>query len=143
MRMSDWSSDVCSSDLGRVPVPVRGRVDKSPNARTFLISGDETSTLINATFIEQRLDYGEAFKYVHGLVAKYTDADHDVYMAGPPALTGWVYEYEAQMFLIFPVTLGALILALALYMRNVVGIVTLIVTSLVAAVWRPEERRGG
>src|SRR3546814_13063514 len=55
----------------------RERVDKSPNARTFLISGDETSTLINATFIEQRLDYGEAFKYVHGLVAKYTDADHD------------------------------------------------------------------
>lgn len=32
----------------------RSRVDKSPNARTFLISGDETSTLINATFIETR-----------------------------------------------------------------------------------------
>jgi len=113
----------------------RSRVDKSPNARTFLISGDETSTLINATFIEQRLDYGEAFKYVHGLVAKYKDADHDVYMAGQPALTGWVYEYEAQMFWIFTVTLGALILALALYMRNTVGIVTPIVTSLVAAIW--------
>src|SRR3546814_12492260 len=39
------------------------------------------------------------------------------------------------MFWIFAVTLGALILALALYMRNVVGIVTPIVTSLVAAVW--------
>lgn len=113
----------------------RQRVDKSPNARTFLISGDETSTLINATFIEQRLDYGEAFKYVHGLVAKYTDADHDVYMAGQPALTGWVYEYESQMFWIFAATLGALILALALYMRNVVGIVTPIVTSGVAAIW--------
>ncbi|NGY04482.1 efflux RND transporter permease subunit [Solimonas terrae] len=113
----------------------RQRVDKSPNARTFLISGDETATLINATFIEQRLDYGEAFKYVHGLVAKYKDADHDVYMAGQPALTGWVYAYESQMFWIFAATLGALILALALYMRNVVGIVTPIVTSLVAAIW--------
>src|SRR3546814_20898253 len=60
----------------------RERVDKSPNARTFLISGDETSTLINATFIEQRLDYGEAFKYVHGLVLKYPAADHDVYLSG-------------------------------------------------------------
>src|SRR3546814_5355946 len=102
----------------------RERVDKSPNARTFLISGDETSTLINATFIEQRLDYGEAFKYVHGLVAKYTDAEHAVHMAGKPGLTGWVYEYEAQMFWIFAVTLGAFILSLALYMRNVFGIVT-------------------
>ena len=113
----------------------RSRVDKSPNARAFLISGDSSGTLINATFIEQRLDYGEAFKYMHGLVQKYADADHDVYMAGQPALTGWVYEYESQMFWIFAVTLGALVLALALYMRNVVGIVTPIVTSLVAAIW--------
>src|SRR3546814_13806465 len=30
------------------------RADKSPNARTFLISGDETSTLINATRSEER-----------------------------------------------------------------------------------------
>ena len=113
----------------------RNRVDKSPNARAFLISGDSTATLINATFIEQRLDYGQAFKYVHGLVEKYSDAHHEVYMAGQPALTGWVYEYESQTYMIFAVTLGALILALALYMRNVVGIVTPIVTSLVAAVW--------
>jgi predicted RND superfamily exporter protein len=113
----------------------RSRVDKSPSARVFLISGDSSSTLINATFIEQRLDYGTAFKYVHGLVKKYQDADHEVYMAGQPALTGWVYEYESQMFRIFAVTLGALVLALAFYMRNIVGIVTPIVTSLVAAIW--------
>jgi predicted RND superfamily exporter protein len=113
----------------------RARVDKSPNARTFLISNDGTATLINATFLEQRLDYGEAFKFVHGLVQKYADADHDIYMAGQPALTGWVYAYESQMFWIFAVTLGALVLALALYMRNVVGVVTPIVTSLVAAIW--------
>ncbi len=113
----------------------RRRVDKAPNARAFLISGDATSTLINATFIEQRLDYGEAFKFVHGLVQKYADADHEVYMAGQPALTGWVYEYETQTYMIFAVTLGALVLALGLYMRNIVGIVTPIVTSLVAAIW--------
>ncbi|WP_029920832.1 efflux RND transporter permease subunit [Nevskia soli] len=113
----------------------RARVDKSPNARVFLISGDATATLINATFIEQHLDYGEAFKYVHALVQKYSDAHHDVYLAGQPALTGWVYEYESQMFTIFAVTLGALVLSLAFYMRNVVGIVTPIVTSLVAAIW--------
>lgn len=113
----------------------RSRIDRSPNARTFLISRDQSATLINATFIERRLGYGEAFQYMHGLVKKYTDADHDVYMAGQPALTGWVYEYENETFKIFGVTLGALILALSLYMRNVVGIVTPIVTSLVAAIW--------
>ena len=113
----------------------RGRVDKSPNSRTFLISGDNAATLINATFIEQRLDYGVAFDYVQGLVEKARDADHDVYLAGQPALTGWVYRYQSQMYIIFAVTLSALILSLVLYMRNVVGVVTPIVTSAVAAVW--------
>jgi len=113
----------------------RSRVDKSPGARAFLISGDSSATLINATFIEQRLDYGEAFEYVQGLVTNARDDRHDVYMAGQPALTGWVYQYQSQMVGIFAVTLAALILALVIYMRNVVGVVTPIVTSAVAAIW--------
>jgi predicted RND superfamily exporter protein len=113
----------------------KGRVDKSPGARTFLISNDATATLINATFIESRLDYGEAFKYVHGLVQKNRDADHDIYLAGQPILTGWVYQYESQTNWIFAATLGALVLALVLYMRNVVGVVTPVFTSIVAAIW--------
>ena len=113
----------------------KGRVDKSPGARTFLISNDATATLINATFIESRLDYGKAFQYVHGLVQKAHDKDHDIYLAGQPVLTGWVYEYESQMFKIFAATIGALILSLLLYMRNVVGVVTPIFTSAIAAIW--------
>src|SRR3546814_10123811 len=30
MRISDWSSDVCSSDLGGEPLPQRFRPDQSP-----------------------------------------------------------------------------------------------------------------
>ena len=111
------------------------RVEKSPNARTFLISADQSATLINATFNESRLDYAEAFKYVQGLVLAARDENHNVYLAGQPALTGWVFTYKAEMFKIFAITLSALIISLALYMRNVVGVVTPIVTSTVAAIW--------
>ena len=113
----------------------RGRVDKSTNARTFLISGDNTATLINATFIEQRLDYGTAFDYVQRLVQSSRDQDHDVFLAGQPALTGWVYRFQSQIYSIFAITLGALVLSLVLYMRNTVGVVTPLVTSAVAAIW--------
>lgn len=113
----------------------RARVAKSPNTGTFLISNDGSATLINATFIEERLDYGEAFAYARKLVNEARDAGHEVHMAGQPILTGWVYESEAQMLWIAIVTVAALILALALYMRNVVGVVTPIITSLVAAIW--------
>ena len=113
----------------------RKMVDKSANVRVFLISPDDSATLITATFIESKVDYGEAFEFVQGLVEKARDANHEVHLAGQPILFGWVYKYEHQMIMIFAVTVGALLLALALYMRNAVGIITPIITSATAAVW--------
>lgn len=113
----------------------RLRVEKSPSARRFLISEDETATLITVTFIERLLDYGETFEYLQNLVEQERDDKHDVYIAGQPALTGWVYRYEVQMLSIFGVTAAALVLSLIIYMRNVAGVLTPLVTSLVAATW--------
>lgn len=112
----------------------RKRVEKSPNAMTFFISGDETATLINATFLDT-IEYGEAFAYVQNLVENARDADHDVYLAGQPALTGWVYRLQKQTYNIFAVTVGALVLALIFYMRNVAGVVTPIACAAVAGIW--------
>ncbi len=113
----------------------RQRVAKASNVRTFLISPDDKSTIVMATFIESKVDYGQAFEYVQGLVEQARDAHHEVYLTGQPALIGWVYRYEWQMVGIFTVTLGILILALALYMRNFVGVLTPIITSAVAGIW--------
>lgn len=111
------------------------RVKRSPNARGFLVSGDGTATLVQATFIEHRLHYGETFEYVQGLVRKARDSGHDVYLAGKPALIGWVYRYQEQMMWIFGVTIGALFLSLCLYMRNIAGVVTPVVTGVFSAIW--------
>ncbi len=113
----------------------REKVAKAPSARRFLISEDETATLITATFIERLLDYGEVFDYIQKLVEREQDADHEVYVAGQPILSGWVYHYEAQMVSIFGITALALVLSLLLYMRNVVGVVVPLATSMVAAIW--------
>ncbi|MEM7540001.1 MAG: MMPL family transporter [Pseudomonadota bacterium] len=112
----------------------RRRVEKSPNAMTFFISNDETATLINATFLDS-IEFGKAFDYAQTLVEAARDADHEVHLAGQPSLTGWVYRLQKQTYYIFAVTVGALILALALYMRNVAGVVTPVVCALVAALW--------
>jgi predicted RND superfamily exporter protein len=113
----------------------RDRVDKAPGVRTFLISKDERSTVVMATLIEQRVDYGVAFRYLHQLVEQARDEHHEVYLTGQPVLIGWVYQYEGQMVLIFAVTLAALLLALVLYMRNTVGVLTPVLTSATAAIW--------
>jgi predicted RND superfamily exporter protein len=113
----------------------RARVEKAPNVRSFLISQDQRSAIILATFIEQRLDYGETFDYLQGLVESARDAQHEVYLAGQPVLIGWVYRHEWQMVGIAAVTVGLLLLALALYMRNWVGVLTPLITSATAAIW--------
>ncbi len=113
----------------------RTLVDKAPAARVFLISRDDTATLITATFIEHRLDYGVAFAHLQKLVQATRDEQHEVYLAGQPVLIGWVYQYEWQMVMIFAVTLCALIGALVLYMRNMLGVITPIITSATAGVW--------
>ena len=110
-------------------------VQMAPNAQKFLISADGSATLIKITFIERILDYGKAFEHLQSLVESNRNADHNVYMAGQPALTGWVYRYEGQMLGIFAVTGLALFLSLIFYMRNVAGVVAPLIASFVAAVW--------
>ncbi|MEQ8798970.1 MAG: MMPL family transporter [Salinisphaeraceae bacterium] len=111
------------------------RVNRSPNVRGFLVSPDGSATLVQATFIEQNLDYGETFEFVQNLVEEARDENHEIHAAGQPMLTGWVYRYQFQMLLIFGVTLAALFIALFLYMRNVAGVVTPFITGVVSAIW--------
>ncbi|MBL6751242.1 MAG: MMPL family transporter [Nevskia sp.] len=112
----------------------RHHIDMSPNARVFYVSGDQSAALINATF-QDWIEYGKAFKFAHDLVEKARDANHDVYLAGQPTLTGWVYKLQKQTYKIFAITVGALMLALVFYMRNIAGVVTPIACALVAAIW--------
>ena len=111
------------------------RVERSPVARNYFVSEDGTAALVQASFIEHRLDFGETFDFVQNLVVEARDDKHEVYLAGEPALIGWVYRHQDQMMWIFGITIGALFIALALYMRNLAGVVTPALTGLVSAIW--------
>ena len=112
----------------------RWRVERSPNARVFFVSRDSTATLIQATF-QDYVKYGEQFEYIRHLVEQARDDRHDIYVAGQPTLTGWVYRLQKQTYSIFAVTFGLLTLLLIVYMRNIAGVVTPIVCAVVAGLW--------
>ena len=111
------------------------RVETSPNARTFYVSQDESATIITAAFLENLLDYGVIWEEVRALAEQYEDDNHEIHVVGQPILTGWVYNLQQQTYTIFGITLLALVIALALYMRNFAGTVTPIVCSAAAAIW--------
>ncbi len=129
--LMDDSKPTTSADIEEI----RQRVEKSPNVRTFLISAQQDATIITATFIEHKVDWGEAFEYVQQLVEDARDEHHEVHLTGRPALIGWVYRHEWQMAGIFTLTLTILILALSLNMRSLVGVLTPVITAGTAAVW--------
>ncbi len=110
------------------------RIGVSTNARVFFVSRDETATLILATFLD-KIEYGKAFAFAQKLVEDARDDTHDVYLTGQPALTGWVYKLQKQTYKIFAVTIGALVIALAFYMRNIAGVLTPIICALTAGIW--------
>jgi hypothetical protein len=114
---------------------VRHRVGQSAAARTFLVSRDAKATIINATFIERLVDYGQVFNFVQAMVAHERDGQHDVYVAGFPMLTGWVYHYRGATAMIFAVTVGLMLCMLVNHMRNIPGIVAPLTVSTVSAIW--------
>jgi predicted RND superfamily exporter protein len=111
------------------------KVERSPLARAYLISGDETATLIRAGFHEDKLDYGKVFTALKALTDAAADDNHVVRLVGQPVLTGWVYKLQGQTYTIFGVTLLLLVVALVFYMRNVTGVAVPIICSFVAAIW--------
>ncbi|HEV3114950.1 MAG TPA: hypothetical protein VGY99_31070, partial [Candidatus Binataceae bacterium] len=78
-----------------------------------LISDDNKSTLITASFNEDGLDYKELFKRIGHIVAKNQDARHDIYIAGEPVVRGYDYHYLPAILSIF--VLACLIIVLILY----------------------------
>lgn len=114
---------------------IRRRISESPPVRAFLVSDDQTAAIINATFIERLVDYQQVFDTVQKLTEKYSDGNHKVYVAGWPMLTGWIYHFGDQTPTIFAITLGLMFVCLFLAMRNVAGVVTPLVVSLISAVW--------
>ena len=113
----------------------RRRINESPPVRQFLISRDGNAAIINATFIERLVDYKAVFDAVSELKSKYADDQHEIYVAGWPMLTGWVYYFGEDTPKIFAVTLTLMFVCLFLAMRNVAGVVTPLVVSFVSAVW--------
>jgi len=69
-----------------------------------LISDDNKSTLITATFNEDRFDYSELFADIQRIVRKNQDTRHVIYVAGEPVVRGYAYHY-------LPVTVGIFVLA--------------------------------
>ena len=114
---------------------LRAKVRSSPEVFGVLVSPQEDAAVIQATFVERLVDYQVIFDGTNKIISTLNDSDHEIYAAGPPLLTGWVYFYRRQTFVIFAATLFCMVVLLVLHVRNVAGSLTPIVVSVVTSIW--------
>ncbi len=115
---------------------VREIVYTTPNLYGVLVSLDEKATLLQATFIEGRIDHRRLFDEVMGAVVDpFTDGNTIIHIAGPPALYGWVYYYGKQVYWIFFATTILMWIFLYLYFHDIRGALRPTITGVVSAIW--------
>ena len=114
---------------------LRAKVRSAPQVIGFLVSSREDAALIHVTFIERIADYAAIFAAVNDIINRIRDERHDVYAAGAPILSGWIYSYSRETFFIIAATVAAMILILALHVRSIPAVATPIVVSATTAVW--------
>jgi uncharacterized protein len=114
---------------------LREKVRATGGVMGSLVSFQEDAALVQATFIERLTNYDVIFNDVNAIIKKLQDSDHEIHAAGHPMLTGWVYHYQKEMYVIFALGLLAMGFFLVLHFRNIAGVVTPLVVAAVSAVW--------
>jgi predicted RND superfamily exporter protein len=83
-----------------------------------LVSRDQKAILLNANFIEGRIDFNKLFDAFMKIKQKEEDANHKIYLSGMPLIYGWIYHYVPMMGVIFLITSFIIVAMLFGYMRQ-------------------------
>ncbi len=100
-----------------------------------LVSDDNRSAVVTATFSEYQLNYAELFTKIQGIVRHYQDKDHQIYVAGEPLVRGYGYHYLRLIGFILLISVSAMLFLLYLSLRSRSTWWAPIVTGSLSALW--------
>ena len=83
-----------------------------------LVSRDQKALLLNANFIEGRIDFNKLFDEFMKIKKKEEDANYRIYLTGTPLVYGWIYHYLRQMAFILIISSLVILAMLYLYMNQ-------------------------
>jgi len=114
---------------------LREAVHANDNVFGPLVSFDDKCALITANFIEGQFDYDLIFAKVNELVEQMKDENTEVYAAGEPMLTGWIFSYRMESVYILLLTIGIMFFLLFAYFRNLSGMTIPMISGTLSAIW--------
>jgi uncharacterized protein len=83
-----------------------------------LVSRDQKALLLNANFLEGKVDFDDLFNKFMDIKKNEEDTNHRIYLSGTPILYGWIYHYLPNMVIILVVTSVVILLMLFAYMSR-------------------------
>ena len=114
---------------------LRNLVYANPTVMGRLSSEDGKAALITAAFNEERLDYAALFGRVRQAIKELEDSTTRIHAAGEPILYGWIYYHLGSIAQIIALTCLSIFVILAVYYRNLNGILIPVLSALVTFIW--------
>ncbi len=114
-----------AAPLSRLPFPMSQRA---------VVAKDFTATLITADF-QPEVEAQTIFQELSRIIEPLQDNNTDIFVAGRPILEGWMYRYLPRMGKIFLVTIGAMVLLLALAFKSKRGVILPLCSAFMATLW--------
>lgn len=99
------------------------------------VSEDGKAALVFAGFNEDRLDYREIQRAITDIRQEVEDENTSLYVAGEPALKGWVWYFTGELFMIFSFTGLCVLVALIIYFRRVYGVLVPLIGAGIQTIW--------
>ena len=109
---------------------LKKNIFSNPAYEGSLVSRDGTAALITTVF-KDKISYKRSFELLRSLVSRYSDERTSVHIVGLPMLMGWIYSYKPQMYAVFAVSVGLMVLILALVFRSLAGMAAPIAMSMI------------
>jgi uncharacterized protein len=100
-----------------------------------LIAYNNQCALLSANFIEGKFSYNEVFSKVNQLVKDMSDENTEVFAAGEPMLTGWIFHYRNETVMILFGTFFVMMLLLFINYRNLTGVFAPMIAAFISAIW--------
>ncbi|MBT8342454.1 MAG: MMPL family transporter [Desulfatitalea sp.] len=115
-------------------IELKKNIFSDPSKSGVLVSEDGTAALLITEFKEE-VSYKRSLELLQTLREKYSDDQTSVHIVGYPMLMGWVYSLAPQMYMVFGMSIVAIILVLILIFRNFQGMFSPVVNAFILTIW--------
>jgi len=113
---------------------LKRNIFSNPAYNGSLVSRDGTSALLLTEF-KENISYERVFELLQKLRKAYSDETTSVHIIGFPILMGWIYSLKSQMYLVFAISVGLMIIVLYLMFRNFLGMIAPMANALILTIW--------